>query len=58
MITIEITLDEDEYREAVRAGYLQHYLEEAPDDLKLDDVDDFTRAVPHLLLDDENTIII
>ena len=57
MITIEINIDEDEYRNAVNIGYLDHYCEVAPDDLSLDDVDDFARAMPYLILSDENTSI-
>ena len=57
LVTIEINMDEDEYRKAVEKGYFQHYCEKPESDLGLDDIDDFARAVPHMLLDDSNTTI-
>ena len=57
LIEILINVEEDEYRAALAKGYVQHYCEEPEDDLELDDVDDFVRAVPHLLLGSDNTTI-
>ncbi len=57
-ITIEIDLDENEYRLAVQKGFKKYTGgEDFPDDASLDDVGDFARAIPYLVLDDGNTSI-
>lgn len=56
-ITVEIEMDEDEYKRAIAKGFKKHYGEDIPDDIELDDASDFVRAVPHLYLTDDNTTI-
>ncbi len=59
IITIEINIPEEIYREAIAEGWNKRFGEtiDAQDVTMLDDVTDFVWAVPHISLGEDNTTI-
>ena len=59
-VEIVITMEEDEYREAIAKGFERYTggTEKLSEDEPLDDVGDFARGIPFLALDDSNTTIL